>query len=124
MKYWIVSGGIIRTPLQERSSVLSTVAVEPQISRLLASAKNFDKKHWDNYGTPIHRLYWGPSVDGEDDAILGDCMDLTHFGRRDALTGNPLTVGIPRSNIRGTFHRTSDGSWRVSGLQVLGTTPC
>jgi len=100
------------------------VAVEPQIKRVIVAAANFENKGWDNYGIPGHRPYWGPPVDGADQAIMGDCMDFSHVGRLDVKTGKALTVGISRSNIRGIFERDTKGDWRVSGLQVLKGTPC
>ena len=99
------------------------MAVEPQVGKLLVAAARFENNGWNNYGTPGHRLYWGPPVDGASQAIMGDCMDLSHVGRLDVKSGKKLTVGTPRSNFRGIFERGTDG-WRVSGLQILETTPC
>ncbi len=123
LKYWQVTIPILTIPADKREAVLKSVAVEPQVGQLLAAAKKFEKNGWNNYGTPVHRFYWGPPVAGEAQAIMGDCMDLSHVGRLDVKTHKELTVGLVRSNFRGIFERRSDG-WRVSGLQILRDTPC
>jgi len=124
VKYWEVSSKYIRTPKNRKLALLQTVAVEPQIGRITAAAADFEKKGWDNYGTPGHRPYWGPPVEGGSKAIMGDCMDFSHVGRLEVATGRKLTVGVPRSNIRGLFERQVGGDWRVSGLQILENTSC
>jgi len=123
VKYWQTTGPILKTPVKARAVRLRNVAVEPQIGKLLAAAATFEKNGWNNYGAPIHHIYWGPPVDGAAQAIMGDCMDLSHAGRLNVKTGKPLTVGLPRTNLRGIFEQTPAG-WRVSGLQLLEDTPC
>lgn len=124
VKYWLVTGANIRLPAAKRKAALVTVAVEPQIGQLIQAAARFEKNGWDDYGAPGHRPYWGPPVDGANQAIMGDCMDFSHAGRLNVKTRKALTVGVARSNIRGIFERNSAGSWRVSGLQYLEDTPC
>lgn len=123
-EYWSVSLPILRTPPDERRTALEKVASEPQITKLLIAAKEFEKNSFDNYGTLGHRPYWGPPVDGEDRAIMGDCMDVSRAGKINAKTGKALTVGPSRSNIRGLFERISNGQWRVYGIEILDSTPC
>lgn len=124
LNYWKVSLPILKIPAGQRRSALLKVATEPQVSKLMVAAKDFEAHHFDNYGTLGHRPYWGPPVNGEERAIMGDCMDLSHAGRLDTKTGKLLTVGVSRSNIRGLFERVGSDKWRVYGIEILDATPC
>ena len=124
VKYWETSSGLVRMSPAQRVKALKAVTVDPETSNLLAAVAEFTKNGWDNYGSPGHRLYWGPPVDGSSEAILGDCMDFSKSGRIDVKSGIALTVGVSRSNIRGSFVRTVDGLWKVTGIAVLGKTKC
>jgi len=122
--YWIVSSNLVQIPKNRRRAALEVVAVEPQVSGLLKEADDWEKKGWQAYGTPGHRPYWGPPVDGQASAIMGDCIDLSHTGRVASKTGQKLTVGVVRTNARGVFQRGDDGIWRVSSLQDLRNVEC
>ena len=122
-KYWDTIEQIARVPEADRKDRLAKVSVDPAMGNVLAQTAIFDKNGWDNYGTVYHRPYWGPPVDGEKNAIMGDCLDNSHAGRLDVKTQQKLTVGIPRSNVRGSFERLPDGEWRVTAVVFLDQ-PC
>lgn len=124
VKYWEVTDRVNRTPVGQRAALLSTVAVKAHVAEIMKAAADFDKKGWDNYGVPGHRPYWGPPVEGEDQAIMGDCMDFSHSGRLNTKTRVALTIGVARSNIRGVFERVGDRLWRVSEVQIIRDNPC
>ena len=122
--YWDIIERIVRVPVHKRKIVIGAVAVEPVLSNVLSQASVFDSKGWDNYGTVSHRPYWGPPVDGSRIAIMGDCLDNSRAGRLVIATDLRLTVGVARSNVRGSFERQADGSWRVTGVQFLPNQSC
>ncbi len=124
VRYWDVVEGIVKAPKTKRESLLRAVAVDPVVSNVLAQARTFDANGWDNYGTVTHRPYWGPPVAGDRVAIMGDCIDLSKAGRLKLKGSEKLTVGVPRSNVRGSFERQKDGTWRVTGLTFLKDTQC
>jgi len=124
VRYWDVVEGIVKAPKTKRESLLRAVAVDPVVSNVLAQARTFDTNGWDNYGTVTHRPYWGPPVAGDHVAIMGDCIDLSKAGRLKVKGSEKLTVGVPRSNVRGSFERQKDGTWRVTGLTFLKDTQC
>ena len=124
IRFWEVTSRLIKTPSAQRLKLLASVAIEPQVGKLLAAAQDFDAHGWDQYGTVGHRFYWGPPVDGGGIAILGDCMDFSRAGRLDVKSGKALTVGVTRSNIRGTFTRGAGDTWRVNGVQILENSKC
>lgn len=124
VRYWDVVEGIVKAPKTKRQSLLRAVAVDPVVSNVLAQSRTFDANGWDNYGTVTHRPYWGPPVAGNRVAIMGDCIDLSKAGRLKVKGSEKLTVGVPRSNVRGSFERQKDGTWRVTGLTFLKDTQC
>ncbi len=123
-QFWVVSNEIVRTPKAKRAALLATVAVEPDAAALLANAVAFDAHHFDNYGLPVHSFYWGPSVHGESSAVVGDCMDFSAVGRSNAITGEHLTVGLPKQNFHVTLVREGAGPWKVSTHQFLSGVSC
>lgn len=124
VRYWNTEFTEAVRSAGQRLALFKPVAVDPNLSELVKSAATFSAKGWADYGVPGHRIYWGPPVDGADQAIMGDCMDFSHSGRLDIKTKRALTVGIPRSNVRGIFERQADDTWRVSDLQFLEDTSC
>lgn len=124
VRYWQNVASIVRTPKNARLTKMTAVAVPKQAQSVVDEATQFQSKGWDNYGVVEHRFYWGPSVGGADVAIMGDCMNGSHAGRKDVKTGQLLTVGVSRDNARGIFDRGSDGKWRVSGIQYLTDQKC
>ena len=75
------------------------------------------------YGFVTTRPYWTQPINGKNRAVMGDCMDSSHFGTVSA-SGKKLTVGTPRDNTRTTFVRDAAGVWRVQLIQYLLDVKC
>ena len=124
VRYWGVYQNINNVAAPARAKLVSTVAVDPVKKELLASAVLFDQKHQNTYGSVSHRVYWGPPVNDDHTAIMGDCLDTSNFGSKDVKTGSKLTEGYTRDNTRGIFAKQPDGSWLVEQVQILDNQPC
>jgi hypothetical protein len=122
VKFWQVYEGIVRTPKNDRLAILNTVAVPPITDNLLDTAEKADSQGVDNYGTIVHRLSWQFPVNGESNATIDDCQDQSKTGTVKIGSGEILTTGEERSNMRGQFVRDESGSWRLQGLIFLETT--
>lgn len=124
VKYWAVGAQAIGLPVPQQKALMSTVAVDPALSLVLAGYAKFAKNGWTDYGTPTHRPYWKTPVGGKPTAVMGDCMDDSKAGSMDIKTGRKLTVGVPRDNTRITMIKTTAGVWRVSKVEYLVDQPC
>jgi hypothetical protein len=87
-------------------------------------ARNIIGKGRDTYGTVTHRFSWPKPIDGGTTASLSDCDDTSQSGALETVTGNKVTVGVPRRNTMGTLVRGEDGIWRVSAAYILKDEPC
>lgn len=117
--FWDVYLTINNVPAATRSKALSSVAIDPIKTQIITSASLYDKEKKNTYGKVEHRLYWGPPVDGQKLAIIGDCMDTSHYGTKDARTGRIMTEGYIRDNTREVFSQVTSGEWRLQELQLL-----
>ncbi len=117
--YWEVGLVLLKVPASQRRQNLSRVAVDPLLSDVITSAAQFQEEGVDNYGFVTHRFHWGPSVDGKNVALVGDCMDTSHSGSLNVKTKEKLTVGLPRDNAAIKFVRGSDNRWRAGHIQYL-----
>jgi hypothetical protein len=124
LRYWDATDKIFSVPASSRLTLLRSVAVESQAQSVLSQTLMFIAKGWADYGNVGHNIYWGPPVAGSHTAMMGDCADLSHAGRKDVKSGQPLTVGVAHDNIHGIFKLGDDGKWRVSGIQFLVDQSC
>jgi hypothetical protein len=124
VKYWDIYTNIVRTDKSERSALGATVAVDPALSNLSKSADYFESQGRDTYGSVTHRLSWLEPIDTATEAVLADCQDQSGFGSLDVKTGQKLTVGVERDNVKAHFIKGSDAVWRVSDIYYLEDSPC
>ena len=92
-------------------------AVVGRVAKFVADGK-------DNYGYFTHAIYWGPSVDGNHNAVFGDCMDTSHGGSLKVSTGVKLTVGHAQDNTHVTVERAAGGGWRVTQILFVSGVKC
>jgi len=123
IKYWDVYINIVRTAADQRFALAATVAVDPAQANLSKSAEYFESHGRDTYGSVSHRLSWTDAIAKSGQAVLSDCQDQSQFGSIDVNTGQKLTVGVQRDNIKARFVEGPDGVWRVSDIYLLDT-PC
>jgi len=124
VKFWDIYINFVRTPESERDLLAATVSIEPIRGDLLKSAANFESEGRDNYGTVTHRLSWIDSISGGDSAVISDCQDQSQFGSVSVSTGETLSVGVDRDNIKGAFEKGSDGIWRLKQMYYITEVPC
>lgn len=82
------------TPAQ-RVQMLQGVTIEPQTSKLIQSGILADKEKARARGQVKHRFYWGPPVDGESQAVVGDCMDTSKYGSYYSRLANSAPSEFP-----------------------------
>ncbi|MET3806856.1 hypothetical protein ABIB25_003876 [Nakamurella sp. UYEF19] len=109
---------LLKTPAPTWRKSLATVSADPLLSVILQRLAQFKKDGVDNYGYVLHKFYWGPSVNSEDSAIVGDCMDTSHAGTIDVKSGTTLSVGLMMDDTRITFQRHGN-TWLASNIQSL-----
>ncbi len=124
LKYWDVTIPLLKTPPARRRSVLATVAGDPLLTDVMGAIAKFVSNGMDNYGYLAHAIYWGPSVDGNHNAVFGDCMDSSHLGSLNVRSGVKLTVGHTHDNTHVTVERAAGGGWRVTQIQFLHGVKC
>ena len=123
-KFWVTYDGIVRLPKSERLAQLELVAVSPITDSIIKAADYADSQGIDNYGRWIHRLSWLSSIDGGTTAIIADCQDQSETGTYKVSSGEILTTGKARTNLRGEFVRSADGVWRLKKLYAIGDREC
>ncbi len=124
VKYWDIYVSINDVPATDRSDLLSTVSADPIKSRIIQTALDYDLKGYGTYGRVFHRSYWGPPIDGQKVAMMGDCLDTSKYGSLVKSTKAKRTVGVSRVNVHGVFMRGKDNLWRVEDLQLLEGQSC
>lgn len=124
IKFWDVYTNIIRTPSDNRDSILSEVSIDPIKSEILDVAKRFEFEGIDYYGSVIHDTYWASAIGGSNYAIIRDCMDQSQYGSLYVSTGETRSTGVPRDHIQGGFTRGDDGVWRVQNFQYIIDVKC
>jgi len=124
VRFWVIYDSIVRTPKESRPGELRKVAVQPLIKAILKAAVDADSKGIDNYGTWKHRVSWQFPVKGASTAVIADCQDQSKTGTYVVKSGQILTVGKERSNMRGEFLKGTDGVWRLRQIYVIGDQKC
>lgn len=122
--YWDVRVDLIRTPADQRMKVAARVAVEPNLSRLVATSNGAEQQRVDNYGQVEHRISWKESISGEKLASIHDCQDQSAFGAIDTSTKKKLTVGTAHVNLQGDLELGGDGKWRVRDVTEFTGDAC
>jgi len=108
-----------RYPEEEWPRALSRVAVDPELTLVLASTRQQRRIGIKVYGYVIPRPIVLP-INGSDRAQVTDCQDSSKSGQADAKTGRPRTVGVPRNPVTAVLVRGADGRWRVSSIKHPG----
>ena len=124
VKFWDIYINFVRTPGSERDMLAASVAIEPIRSDLSKSAANFESEGRDNYGTVTHRLSWIDSISGGSSAVIADCQDQSQFGSMSVSSGEKLSVGVDRDNIKGAFEKGADGIWKLKQIYYVPDVPC
>lgn len=124
VKFWQVYTESVRTPIEQRSSALDTVSVDPIRTRLLDAARRFDDEGLDYWGSVVPHPYWVEPVNGQQFAVMRDCQDQSHYGSIVVQTGAIRSVGVERNSLQAGFVLGPDGIWRVQTLNHLGDVPC
>ena len=124
LRFWNAYNSLLSVPMPRRTATMRQVAAVPLAAVIVTSASEAEKGHINNYGSMLHRIYWGPDIGGSDTASIGDCADESEFGTVDTRTNKRLTHGDERVNFRGTLSRDSLGVWRVLQVQFLDGSPC
>ncbi len=123
-RFWQVYNNSVRTPIEQRSSALDAVSVDPVRSRLLQAAERFDAEGLDYWGSVIQHPYWVAPVNGQQVAVMRDCQDQSHYGSLVVKTGVIRSTGVERNSLQAGFVLGPDGVWRVQTLNHLGDVPC
>lgn len=124
VKFWRTYAEMIRTPDDQRDALLSEVVTSPLKEKMVDESRSANVDGQDNYGYVVHRIYWDIPVGGNSVATIADCQDQTGTGIVDVQTGEKISAGEPRVNIRGQMVKGDDGVWRVQALFVAGKTKC
>jgi hypothetical protein len=95
--------------------VLGRVAVDPQLSLVLANTKTQKRIGIRIYGHVIPHPTVAP-VNGANTATVRDCQDASKSGQLDAKTGKPRTVGVARNPVAAVLRRGPGGQWRVASI--------
>jgi len=119
-RFWTVTAGMGRQPVARWRAVLSTVAVEPLLSRLYDGYQANYRAGVGEYGLVRPR----PAVVGVRGgrASVVDCQDASMSGEIDTDTGLPRTVGGARTPVAATLVRGADGVWRLSDARYLDSS--
>lgn len=117
-RFWSVSWDVDKQPPARWRSLLASVSVDPQLTRLYAGTKAQRAAGIRLYGRVVPR----PSVGriGGGRAEVTDCQDASHAGQADARTGAPKTVGVARAPVTASVVHGSDGGWRVAEVRYRG----
>lgn len=115
---------LLDKPATDWPTAVDAVAVDPTRQQVLDEAATFTKSGLRFYGQVVTHPYSQSPVDGKGTAVMGDCMDTSHYGTLVAKSGVKRTVGVAKNNTRVTFARGTDGVWRVQKIEYLLDTPC
>jgi len=98
--------------------VLSAVAADPELTRVLEGTRAQKRSGVTRYGQVVAR----PAVVAVTGATarVRDCQGADRSGQADARTGRRITVGVARNPLNGYLARGSDGRWRVSDIRYPG----
>lgn len=124
IKLWEIYTMLARIPSEERQPTLASVTSSPLTENLITAAKQANVDGVDNYGNVNHRLFWLSSINGATTATIADCQDQSEAGTVSVATGQTLTTGRERINLRGDFIKGADGIWRARSIIDLGNSDC
>ena len=122
--FWNVYENIVRTPGSQRPAALDAVSLDPIKSEILDAAQRFESDGIDYYGSVVHYPYWSTPVDGQEFALLRDCMDQSDYGSVYVASGEKRSSGVEHDHIQAGFVRGTDGIWRVQNIQYIADVPC
>ena len=117
LHYWDIYLKFYDATPAQRVQLLKGVTIEPQTTRLLKAANEFDKQGIRTRGSVMHRFYWGPPAAGEALIVVGDCMDTSKYGSFYKATGLERSMGVKRANFRVIMKRSSN-NWLIQQVEV------
>ena len=123
-KFWSVNTRLVAIPSSQIKQEIAAVAVDPTRGQMLSQISVFRSLQQEQYGYVISHPYWTRPIAGKTTAVMGDCMDGSHFGTLSLATGKKLTVGPARDNARATFVRDGASVWRVQLVEYLLDAKC
>jgi hypothetical protein len=117
-RFWAVSWRLDSHPEAQWRQVLSTVAVDPELTRVLEGTRAQKRNGITRYGEVVPR----PTVVAITGATarVKDCQGGDKSGQADARTGRRTTVGVARNPLDGFLTRGADGRWRVTDIRYPG----
>ncbi|GAA4242396.1 hypothetical protein GCM10022254_75250 [Actinomadura meridiana] len=105
-------------PAESRKQELSTVMIDPQLSRVLRRIDEMKSQNIATYGRVIIHLQ---SVQlTESGATVYDCQDSRDSGLLNSVTQKKVNRGIEQERTKTLLLKGSDGRWRVSKTTTLG----
>lgn len=117
-RFWSVSWDVDKQPPARWRSLLASVSVDPELTRLYAGTRAQQAAGIRLYGRVVPRPSAGRLVGSRAD--LSDCQDASKAGQADARSGARKTVGVARTPVTASLVRGSDGVWRVSDIRYTG----
>ncbi len=119
-QFWVLEASFdSRYPAARWRAVLSAVATDPVLTRLLHAAAVQKRQRIAIYGQAVARPTI-PVIAGRSTVRVADCQDASHTGQADARTGRPRSVGLARTPVVAVMVRGADGRWRVSDVRYVG----
>ena len=123
--YWTVYETFqTKVPQAKWDSTIAGIAVDPIRAQVLKSARADLIIDVVTFGQVVNHPYWTTPVAGKTTAVMGDCMDQSHYGSMFAKTKKKRTVGVAHDNTRATLVRGTDGTWRVKQIEYLLDVKC
>jgi hypothetical protein len=115
-EFWWVASRLDQQPPARWRGVLSVVAVDPELDRQLAQARDRAAGGVHRVGEVITHV---TAVRGamSTRAVLLDCLDASRAGEADDNTGRTTSTGLAATPIAATLLRTGQfAPWRVSDI--------
>jgi hypothetical protein len=118
--FWTLGNAVIQEDPGTWRAKLDSVAVDPQLSRMLDNLGTLQSRSLTVYGATREHV---ANIDiAGDRATVQDCQDASGTGQADAKTGAHKTVGVPRSPVTARMQHGADGKWRVAEVSYPGGT--
>lgn len=117
-RFWVVSWDVDKQLASRWWSLLATVAVDPELTRLYAGTKAQQEAGIRLYGQVMPRPSLARLTGGR--AEVRDCQDASGAGQADAESGARKTVGVARTPVSASLVRGADGVWRVADVRYPG----
>lgn len=111
-----------RVGRHQRVALFETVAVEPELSRVVGAMLASDSLGETGYGKIIPRPRI-TKISGQT-AWITDCQDGSRAGRVKIASGRKTTRGTSRDLAIVSMQRGSDGVWRLSTITYRPTGSC